>query len=88
MTAASGSGPLAGTRVLEHAVGRAGERPVPPLNLVGDDGGGALSLALGVLAARIEAARTRPPAAEAALARWRSRRQESPDEPHPGENAP
>lgn len=33
------------------AIGRAGERPVPPLNLVGDFGGGALFLAFGVLAA-------------------------------------
>ena len=34
-----------------HAIGRRGEKPVPPLNLVGDYGGGALYLALGVLAA-------------------------------------
>jgi alpha-methylacyl-CoA racemase len=32
-------------------IGRAGERPVPPLNLVGDFGGGALYLVVGVLAA-------------------------------------
>jgi alpha-methylacyl-CoA racemase len=32
-------------------IGRAGERPVPPLNLVGDFGGGGLMLAMGVLAA-------------------------------------
>lgn len=32
-------------------IGRAGERPVPPLNLVGDFGGGALFLVVGVLAA-------------------------------------
>ncbi|NIH88091.1 CaiB/BaiF CoA transferase family protein [Amycolatopsis granulosa] len=32
-------------------VGRAGERPVPPLNLVGDFAGGGMLLALGVLAA-------------------------------------
>jgi alpha-methylacyl-CoA racemase len=32
-------------------VGRAGERPVPPLNLVADFGGGGLLLAMGVLAA-------------------------------------
>ena len=32
-------------------IGRAGEPPVPPLNLVGDFGGGGLLLALGVLAA-------------------------------------
>ena len=34
-----------------HAIGPAGGKPVPPLNLVGDYGGGALYLALGVLAA-------------------------------------
>jgi alpha-methylacyl-CoA racemase len=32
-------------------IGRAGEAPVPPLNLVGDYGGGGMLLALGVLAA-------------------------------------
>jgi alpha-methylacyl-CoA racemase len=35
-------------------IGRAGERPVPPLNLVGDFGGGGLMLAMGVLAALYE----------------------------------
>jgi alpha-methylacyl-CoA racemase len=35
-------------------IGRAGERPVPPLNLVGDFGGGGLMLAMGVLAAVYE----------------------------------
>src|SRR5271156_5945232 len=34
-----------------HAIGRANERPVPPLNLVGDFGGGAMLLLLGVLSA-------------------------------------
>src|SRR5690242_7839934 len=34
-----------------HAIGRKGEPPLPPLNLVGDFGGGALYLAFGVLAA-------------------------------------
>jgi alpha-methylacyl-CoA racemase len=38
-----------------HAIGRRGEAPVPPLNLVGDFGGGALYLAVGVLAALLEA---------------------------------
>ena len=38
-----------------HAIGRAGEAPVPPLNLVGDMGGGGMLLALGVLAALLEA---------------------------------
>ena len=34
-----------------HAIGRAGERPVPPLNLVGDFGGGSMFLIVGILAA-------------------------------------
>ncbi|MGB5949794.1 MAG: CaiB/BaiF CoA-transferase family protein [Parvibaculum sp.] len=41
-----------------HAIGRPGEKPVPPLNLVGDFGGGALYLAMGMLAALVEANRT------------------------------
>lgn len=41
------------TGVLEN-IGRAGERPVPPLNLVGDYGGGSMFLIAGVLAALIE----------------------------------
>lgn len=36
-------------------LGRAGERPVPPLNLVGDFGGGSLFLAMGILAAVLSA---------------------------------
>ena len=39
-----------------YAVGRKGERPVPPLNLVGDMGGGGMLLVNGVLAALLEAA--------------------------------
>jgi alpha-methylacyl-CoA racemase len=35
-------------------IGHAGDRPVPPLNLVGDFGGGGMLLALGVLAALYE----------------------------------
>jgi alpha-methylacyl-CoA racemase len=38
-----------------HLIGRKGENPVPPLNLVGDMGGGGLFLAFGVLCALIEA---------------------------------
>jgi alpha-methylacyl-CoA racemase len=38
-----------------HAIGRAGGLPTPPLNLIGDFGGGALYLVVGVLAAIIEA---------------------------------
>jgi alpha-methylacyl-CoA racemase len=34
-----------------HAIGREGEGPVPPLNYVGDFGGGAMLLAVGILAA-------------------------------------
>jgi alpha-methylacyl-CoA racemase len=40
------------------AIGREGERPVPPLNLVGDFGGGAMFLLFGVLAAVWSAQRT------------------------------
>ncbi len=36
-----------------HAIGPPGGRPVPPLNLVGDYGGGALYLVVGVLAAAV-----------------------------------
>jgi alpha-methylacyl-CoA racemase len=39
-----------------YATGRAGEKPVPPLNLVGDMGGGGMLLVNGVLAALLEAA--------------------------------
>jgi alpha-methylacyl-CoA racemase len=34
-----------------HAIGRPGERPVPPLNLVGDFGGGSMFLLTGLLSA-------------------------------------
>ena len=40
------------------SIGRAGERPVPPLNLIGDFGGGGLLLAFGLLAAVFEAQRS------------------------------
>jgi alpha-methylacyl-CoA racemase len=39
-------------------IGRAGERPLPPLNLVGDFGGGGMLLAFGMLAAVISARQT------------------------------
>ena len=39
---------------LLHAVGRKGERPVPPLNLAGDFGGGSMFLLVGILAALFE----------------------------------
>ena len=38
-----------------HAIGRAGEAPVPPLNLVGDFGGGGMLLAFGIACGIIEA---------------------------------
>jgi alpha-methylacyl-CoA racemase len=41
-----------------HAVGRAGEPPPPPLNYIGDLGGGAMLLAVGLLAALHEAKAT------------------------------
>ncbi len=41
-----------------HAIGEPGRNPVPPLNLVGDFGGGALYLALGMVSALFEAARS------------------------------
>ncbi len=41
-----------------HAIGRAGGRPVPPLNLVGDFGGGSMLLVIGVLGALWEVQRS------------------------------
>ena len=41
-----------------HAIGRRGERPVVPLNLVGDFGGGGMLLVTGILAALLEASRS------------------------------
>jgi alpha-methylacyl-CoA racemase len=41
-----------------HAIGRNGERPVPPLNLVGDMGGGGMLLAFGVVCALLETQRS------------------------------
>jgi alpha-methylacyl-CoA racemase len=41
-----------------HHLGRAGQPPTPPLNLVGDFGGGGMLLALGVVAALLEASRS------------------------------
>jgi len=68
MTGYGQTGPLAGaaghdinyialTGVL-HAIGPTGGAPVPPLNLVGDYGGGALYLAFGVMAALYERQRS------------------------------
>ncbi len=43
--------------VLAH-IGRSGEKPVPPLNLVGDFGGGGMLLAFGVVCALVERERS------------------------------
>ncbi|WP_345497400.1 CaiB/BaiF CoA transferase family protein [Nocardia callitridis] len=61
-------GPLAGTAGHDinyiaisgvlGAIRRTGERPIPPLNLVGDFGGGAMMLAFGVVAALLRARAT------------------------------
>lgn len=40
---------------LLHTIGRVGEKPVPPLNVVGDFGGGGLLLAFGVVCALLQA---------------------------------
>ena len=67
MTGFGGTGPLAKAAGHDinytalsgalHAIGPA-DKPVPPLNLIGDYGGGALYLAFGVLAAIYEAQRS------------------------------
>ena len=41
-----------------HAFGRAGDKPTPPINMVGDFGGGGMLLAFGMVAALLHAART------------------------------
>jgi alpha-methylacyl-CoA racemase len=41
-----------------HAIGRSGDAPVPPLNLVGDFGGGGMLLAFGIACALLEAQRS------------------------------
>lgn len=41
-----------------HAIGRPGEKPVPPLNLVGDFGGGGMLLAFGLVCGLLEAQRS------------------------------
>lgn len=41
-----------------HAIGRANQNPVPPLNLVGDYGGGAMFLVTGILAALVEVSKS------------------------------
>lgn len=64
MTGFGQSGPLAKTAGHDinyismsgalHAIGRKGDRPVPPLNLVGDFGGGGMMLAFGMVCALLE----------------------------------
>jgi alpha-methylacyl-CoA racemase len=41
-----------------HAIGNRGGKPVPPLNLVGDFGGGGMMLAFGIVCALLEAQRS------------------------------
>jgi len=41
-----------------HAIGRKGHKPVPPLNLVGDFGGGGMMLAFGMVCALLECKKT------------------------------
>jgi alpha-methylacyl-CoA racemase len=41
-----------------HAMGKAGEPPIPPLNLVGDFGGGSMFLVTGIIAALLRAEKT------------------------------
>ncbi len=41
-----------------HAFGREGEKPTPPINLVGDFGGGGMLLAFGMVSALLHAGRT------------------------------
>lgn len=65
MTGWGQSGPLSGAAGHDinyisltgalHAVGHAGDKPVPPLNLVGDFGGGGMMLAFGMVCALLEA---------------------------------
>jgi alpha-methylacyl-CoA racemase len=41
-----------------HALGRKGDKPLPPMNLVGDFGGGGMLLAFGIVSALFEAQRS------------------------------
>ena len=68
MTGWGQSGPLAHTAGHDidyiaiagalHAYGRAGGKPTPPINMVGDFGGGGMFLAFGMVSALLHAART------------------------------
>ena len=52
-----------------HAIGREGERPVPPLNLAGDFGGGSMFLLVGILVGAVGAADA-PARARWSTPRW------------------
>ncbi len=41
-----------------HAFGRAGEKPTPPINMIGDFGGGGMMLAFGMVSALLHAGKT------------------------------
>mgnify|MGYP000898439814 FL=1 len=41
-----------------HTYGRAGEKPTPPINMIGDFGGGGMMLAFGMVSALLHAAKT------------------------------
>jgi alpha-methylacyl-CoA racemase len=68
MTGWGQTGPLAGAAGHDinyialsgalHGIGHDGEKPVPPLNLVGDFGGGGMMLAFGIVCALLEALRS------------------------------
>jgi alpha-methylacyl-CoA racemase len=68
MTGWGQTGPLAGAAGHDinyialsgalHAIGRRGEKPTPPLNLVGDFGGGGMLLAFGIVCALLESRRS------------------------------
>ena len=57
---------LAGTL---HGIGRAGEKPLPPLNLVGDFGGGTMLLAFGMVCGLRGGVRVRA-RAKSSIPRW------------------
>src|ERR1700704_2186703 len=78
-----------------HAIGRRGEAPVPPLNLVGDFGGGAMYLAFGIVCAlrpacgTTSAASTRSTAARRGTASMKRRTENmSPSEPSRAASTP
>ena len=53
------------------AIGRAGQKPTPPLNLVGDYGGGSLYLVVGILAGLLETSKSgKGQVVDAAMVGW------------------